>query len=284
MAALLALLSSVMWGTADFMGGTFARRRPAAVIVAVGQFVSCAVIWLLVCATGAWHIGVGVYALWALLASAAGMCGLWAFYTALAQGTMAIVSPIAATGIVVPIIGGLIVGDLPNEFQTVGVLVAIAGLACVILPPRDELAAQQPDMRSQKKSLVLAAVAALMFGLTLLAIAQGSLTSPVMTLAAMRLYSVIGLLGVALILRTSGGIEMRDIPTAGLIGVFDLAANLLFGLASATGQLVVAAVLGSLYPVVTVMLAWRFHGERLRPLQYLGVAAALGGVVLMSIN
>lgn len=274
---MLALVSSICWGTSDFLGGTLARRKPVVAIVGFGQFFGLGAMALIALLTQAWEAPLS-YVPWAIVAATAGGLGLWAFYTALAVGQMGVVSPIAATGIVIPMLGGLLVGDIPNTLQAIGVFVAIVGLFMVVLPGKLE------DGGVNRRSVGLAFISAVMFGTSLACIAQGSLISPVMTMVTMRLWSVAVLLVVALFVRTLGGMGWRGVGAAAVVGLLDVAANLTFGLASATGELVVAAVLGSLYPVMTVLLAWLIQHERLRGLQYVGIAFALAGVVLMSVR
>lgn len=303
MAALLALLSSVLWGTSDFLGGTMSRRRPPLAVVGFSQTAGLLVMVFVVLLTGAWGAPLD-YLPWAVLAASSGLFGLWTFYSALATGTMGIVSPIAATGIIVPLGAGLLVGDLPSLVQAAGVVVAIAGLGFVVAPESDPhvladshralfgdpetrggATGEADELRSARwRPIILAAVSALMFGTSLAAIAQGSLTSPTMTMAAMRVWSVAIMVLVAVFARSLGGMTSADLPAVFVIGAFDVGANMAYGLSAAGGELVVAAVLGSLYPVFTVMLAWRVHGERLRVVQYAGVALALVGVVLMSVG
>jgi drug/metabolite transporter (DMT)-like permease len=103
-----------------------------------------------------------------------------------------------------------------------------------------------------------------------------------MTLAGMRLTSVLAFGVAALALRTLGGLTVEDVGPLAAIGVGDVAANLLFALATQRGLLSVTSVLGSLYPVVTVLLARTVVHERLRPVQQVGVTGALVGVVLVS--
>jgi drug/metabolite transporter (DMT)-like permease len=115
-------------------------------------------------------------------------------------------------------------------------------------------------------------------------IARGARADAVMTLTGMRLTSVV-LFGIAaLALRTVGGLTLQDVGPLAAIGCGDVAANLLFALASQRGFLSVTSVLGSLYPVVTVLLARAVLHERLRPVQQVGVTGALLGVVLVSMG
>lgn len=279
MAALLALLSSLWWGAADFLGGTLSRRRPAAVVVGVSQAAGLLTALVVAAAAGAFGDDRG-YLPWAVLSGVAGVVGLVCFYAALASGTMGVVSPIAALGVVVPVVVGLAQGDRPAVGQLVGIVVAIVG---VVLASGPELSG-----RAGARPVLLAGVAAVGFGLALLAIAKGSESSTLMTLVTMRATSV-SLLTVALVVALARGmsrsavvIPPRELGLIALVGIGDLAANLAFGLASRRDDISVVAVLGSLYPVVTVLLARVFHHERLGRMQTVGVALALAGVVLIA--
>ncbi len=278
-AALLALLSSVLWGGADFLGGTISRRRAAPVVVGVSQAAGLVLITVVAVAAGSFGDGTG-YLLWAVVAGISGVVGLTCFYAALASGTMGVVAPIAALGVVVPVLAGVARGERPAWLQLVGIVVAVAG---VVLASGPELSG-----RAGVRPVALAAVAAVGFGVALLAIAEGSRSSTLMTLVTMRVTSV-SLLALALVVAVARGGRLADYAVGGrdlalvtLAGVGDVAANLSFGLASTRGLVSVVAVLGSLYPVVTVLLARFLHGERLGRVQSAGVAGALAGVVLIA--
>jgi drug/metabolite transporter (DMT)-like permease len=279
--ALLALLSSLLWGSSDFLGGILSRRLPAALVVACSQVAGLLAVALVAVAAGAFDAPTG-YLPWAIAAGLTGVIGLVAFYAALASGTMGVVSPIAALGVVVPVVVGVAQGERPGPLQVVGIVVAIAG---VVLASGPELSG-----KAGVRPLVLAVVAAFGFGGALLFIAKGARFSTVMTLLTMRVTSVSVLvvaLGVmAFRARRAGAprrtrVEPQDFVLLAVVGVGDAAANLTFGWASTRGLVSVAAVLGSLYPVVTVLLAWAFLHERLGRIQTIGVVGALAGVVLI---
>lgn len=281
MAAVLALLSSLLWGSADFLGGSVSRRHRAALVVGVSQAVGLLAVLVVAGVAGAFGDDTG-YVPWAMLSGIAGVVGLVSFYAALAAGTMGVVSPIAALGVVVPVLVGLARGERPGTLQVAGIVVAIAG---VVLASGPELSG-----RAGARPLLLAGVAAVGFGLALLAIAEGSRSSTVMTLVTMRTTSVT-LLVAALLVALGRGFpraELRlgraDLLLVALVGIGDVSANLTFGLASTRGLVSVVAVLGSLYPVVTVLLARVLHGERLGTAQTVGVAGALGGVALIAVS
>jgi drug/metabolite transporter (DMT)-like permease len=211
---------------------------------------------------------------WSVLAGLVGAAGLVSFYTALGCGTMGVVSPIAALGAIVPVLLGLAQGESPSGLVVAGLVLALLGVVTASGPELEGGAGARP--------VLLAAVAGACFGAALVFIERGAQTNAVMTLTGMRLTSV-GLFVVAgLALRTNGGLAPRDLPALAVVGMADVGANLLFAIATQRGLLSVTAVLGSLYPVVTVLLARFVLHERLRVVQQVGVVAALTGVVLVS--
>ncbi|HWG92631.1 MAG TPA: EamA family transporter [Mycobacteriales bacterium] len=282
MPALLALLSSLLWGTADFLGGTLTRRLPAVVVVLASQAVALTCLVPLVLLAGS--------DLRPVLApgAAAGLVGalaLLAFYRALALGTMGVVAPVAALGVAVPVVAGLVAGEQPSAAQLAGIAVATVG---VVLASGPELSGAG---RGGAQPLVLALLAAAGFGAVFVLLAAGASSDGggpaevVGTLLVMRATSV-GLLLVVVLLAVAGRGGRRpargDLVPLGVVGVFDVAANGTYALATQGGLVSVSAVLASLYPAVTAVLAWRLHGERLGRLQRGGVVLALTGVVLLA--
>ena len=269
----LALLSSLLWGSADFLGGLLSRRRRAVVVVAVSQAFGLVAVLLAAVATHAVRAPLG-WLPWSVAAGVAGTTGLVCFYAALASGRMGVVSPIAALGAVVPVLIGMAAGERPTPVQLAGIVVALVGAAAASGPELTGATGARP--------VALAAVAGVGFGLALYLIGLGSQTSPLMTLVGMRATSVLAFVVAALVARTAAGLRPADLPAIAVVGVADAGANLAFGVASTLGLISVTAVLGSLYPVVTVLLARVVLDERLRPVQQVGVLAALAGVVLIS--
>ncbi|HVA60446.1 MAG TPA: EamA family transporter [Mycobacteriales bacterium] len=272
MTALLALLSSGLWGLSDFLGGTVSRRMPPLVVVGVSQLVALVLLLPIAAGTGGFHAR--GYALDAALAGLAGLVGLAAFYRALATGTMGVVAPIAALSVAVPVLVGVLGGHAPGEVQAAGLATAVAGVVLASGPS----AARPGGLRP----LGLALLAALGFGVTIVFIARGSRGSVVMTLLVMRATGVSLLTLAALALRHSPRVGRSDVPVLAATGIADVCANACYAVASTRGLLAVVAVLASLYPAVTVLLARRFHHEALRPVQGAGVAAALVGIALIA--
>ncbi len=275
MAVLLALLSSLLWGGADFLGGLLSRRRAAYAVVGASQAAGLVVATMAAVVTGGFSSPLG-WLVPSMLAAVSGALGLVCFYAALASGTMGVVSPIAALGAVVPVAGGLLAGEQPSALASTGIALALIGA----------VAASGPELRGNAgvRPVLLAVVAGLGFGLTMLFIARGSETDAVMTMWGMRLTSVSGFAVAAVITRNLGGLRPTDAWPLVVVGVGDVAANLLFGFASQLGYVSVTSVLASLYPVATVLLARAVLHERLLRIQYVGVGAALAGVALVSLG
>jgi drug/metabolite transporter (DMT)-like permease len=272
-AVVLSLLASLTWGTSDFLGGTAARRLPVAAVVAVSQAFALAGVLVVALATGAYHADTG-YVGWALVAAVCGVVGLSAFYSALAAGTMGVVAPIAAMGVFVPVVVGVAQGERPSGLQGAGVVVAVVG---VVL-------ASGPEARGRggRRPLLLAVLAAAGFGAVIVCVAKGARSDTVMTLLVMRAASVLLLLIAGASRRVSLTTHRRDLPLLAAIGAGDVGANALFAVASTRGLLSVVAVLSSLYPAVTVLLARLVHAERLKQVQNVGIVAALAGVALIA--
>jgi drug/metabolite transporter (DMT)-like permease len=272
-AAALALLSSVLWGGADFLGGLVSRRLPPVTVVVWSQACGLVAIAVVAIVTGAYAGPLGWLG-WSIVAGLSGGIGLACFYTALAIGTMGVVSPIAALGAIIPVIAGLLLGDTPSILQYLGMALGLLGA----------LAASGPELSAgaRGRSVVLAAIAGIGFGMALLGINLGAQVNPVMTLVGMRSASVGSFLVVALVRRRGHPIAPSDFPVIASVGVGDVVANLTFAVATTIGMMSIVAVLGTLYPVVTVILGRIVLGERLVTVQKVGVGVAMGGVVLLA--
>lgn len=276
MSVALALLSSLLWGGSDFLGGTAARRIPAASVVGVSQafaLVGLVPVALLV-GSRPDHPWAGV------LAGLAGVVGLGLFYAALAGGTMGVVAPIASMGALLPVTVGLTRGEVPSGLQIAGIVVAILGVVLASGPELSGGASSRP--------LLLALGAAVGFGLVAVLLSEGSKGpsgAVVVTLLVMRTTSVGVLVLAFLVARTRGlsiGVVRTDLGLLLAVGLGDVGANACFALASRAGLLSVVSVLGSLYPVVTVLLARQLQNERLRAIQVIGALGTLGGVALLA--
>jgi drug/metabolite transporter (DMT)-like permease len=199
----LALASSVVWGTSDFFAGLRSRRHPAVAVVGWTQALALVVISVLVALRWDTLTWTG-WPPWAVAAGLTGMAGLVCFYSALSAGTMGVVAPIAALGVVVPVVLGVASGEAPSPWAWVGMLVAVVGVTLASGPELSGDVSPRP--------VVLAACAAVGFGLTLFCLDRGARESTLLTLWGMRVTSVTILVVVALVLRTAGGVSAARPP------------------------------------------------------------------------
>jgi drug/metabolite transporter (DMT)-like permease len=277
LAIALGLASSVCWGLADFLGGLQSRRVPVVGVLLVSQAAGLVGIVAIVAISGEGAPAVEDMVP-AALAGAGGAIALSAFYRALAIGTMSIVAPISATGAAVPVIVGVATGDRPAALQVLGIAAATAG---IVLASR-EAPADGERASASRLSIGLALFAALGFGSFFVGMKAAAEVDVLWALLVARSAAVAVLLAYATAARPRLLTARTDLPPLVLIGALDLSANALYALASTEGLLSVVAVLGSLYPVTTVLMARVVLGERIRRVQEIGVAAALSGVVLMA--
>jgi drug/metabolite transporter (DMT)-like permease len=276
LALVLALGSSVVWGIADFAGGSLSQRLPVLGVTLVSQAAGFVALIVAVAVRG--DIGARSFLL-GLLAGVGGGLGLAAFYRALSLGTMSVVSPIAACGALVPFVLSLASGERPSTLAVAGAVAALAGAVLASLEER-RAAADSPD---RARAILLAVVAAVALGLFVYFLGLGSREGDALsTLFGARVGSLLVLVMVTLILRAPVRIPRASVAAVAAVGLADVTANALFALASREGLLALVSVLGSLYPVVTVLLAHVLLGERLTRTQKLGVALALGGVAIIA--
>jgi len=283
MGAVLALLASVSWGSGDFLGGTLSRKAHPLAVLQASQGI--AIVAILVVAIASGDLGASGYLWWGILGGVVGVLALACFYTALAQGTMGVVAPVAATGAVVPVGISLLQGEAPSVLQLLGIVVAVVGVVLASGPERGTRADTKAGRQAARRPLLLAGIAALGFGGTLSIVAEGSHHSVIMTLLTMRIVNVlISSTLILLVVRRPARPGRSDLGSLAVAGLTDAGANGLYALATREALVSVSSVLASLYPAVTALLAWRFHHERLRPVQVAGVAATLAGVALIAVG
>jgi len=284
LAVALGLGSSLCWGLADFFAGLQARRRALLAVLLVSQGV--ALVALVPFALAAGDEGPPAAAAgWSALAGVAGILALAAFYRALAIGTMSVVAPISATAAAVPVLVGLAEGERPGPLQVAGMIAAVAGvvLASRESEPAERLEPGTAHRPAARTGVGLALLAAVGFGTFFVAIDRASATAEVpWVIVISRSCSLALLLAAALVARPSLPREPAGLAALALVGVLDLGANGLYAVATTEGLLSVVAVLASLYPAITVVLARIVLAERVSRLQEVGVVLTLGGVVAIT--
>jgi drug/metabolite transporter (DMT)-like permease len=264
---------------ADFLGGLMARRVALLAVMTISQSGGLVVIALTVAAAGEPAPDAG-FVPYAMLAGLGGVCGLAAFYRALAIGTMSVVAPISSMAVLVPVVVGLATGDRPSAVQLAGGCVGLVGIALASREAADEAGRGGSRVAT---GAGLALLSGLGFGSFFVAMDVAADYDPLWANLANRATSLsLGWLAVLAFRPSFRGVGRRELPVLVSIGVFEMAANVSFAFAATEGLLSLTSILSSLYPVVTIFLAWLVLHERLHRVQKVGVAAALIGVALIA--
>jgi uncharacterized membrane protein len=283
MAALLALLSAVAYGVGDFFGGLSARRLPSSAVVLrthVAGLAGLVVVLPLVEASPGGHdILVGA------VGGVAGGLGVLLFYRAMAEGTMSLVAPITSVlTAMIPVVYGLATGERPSLLGFVGIPIALVAVTLLARDPGESTRSGLSPLQALQ-----ALAAGLGFGMFFIALdmaGDGAGLWPVVAgrTTSVTLFALVALVNPAARVGRAGA---RTGPLVAMLvacGLLDAWANALLLFATHHGMITLVAVLGSLYPAATLLLARTVLGERLARPQLGGVALAGAAVVLVSVG
>jgi drug/metabolite transporter (DMT)-like permease len=265
----LALAASAAWGSADFLGGRASRGVSALTVATVSKIAGATGLGLACLAAGDLPSATG--AAWALGSGLCGAIGLLALYRALALGPMSLVAPLTACSGVVPVIVSFALGEVPGPITAI--VVSRPGGADTGVP----------GMR--RAALWTGIAAALGIGLALTFLQQAAQAPGGSAIGISFVSAVVTVATLVAITASRGEIALPPpllMPAVVGCGVLDVLANVLFAQATADGSAAVVAVLGSLYPLGTVLLARAVLAERLSRGQAGGVIAAMAGVALVA--
>jgi drug/metabolite transporter (DMT)-like permease len=296
-AILLALGSSVGYGVSDFLASRVARRVPPVLLVLYSQTLQSVVLLAVVVAVHQPYSPAGLA--WGTAAGAVGAVGLVAYYQALATGHTAIVAPLASSGAVVPLLVDLARGERPGPVALVGLVMVLAGIAVTSLASEPDEPVPAPTWHGPPATrrrtaglrpsvpVLLALVAAVLFGLFFVGVDQGGMAAGGSVLWV-ALGVQLGALPTTLVgaLATRGrrlGIDDPALlaPVAALT-VLNLSADAFLAYAVTRGDLAVVSVLASLAPVVTALCAHALTTERPSAPQTAGAALAVLGTLVVS--
>jgi drug/metabolite transporter (DMT)-like permease len=275
---ILAGLSALMYGTGDFCGGLASRRQSTVVVLFFSQLVGLVGALAAALALGQ-PLARPADLFWGIAAGVTGTAGLAALYRALATTLVAVASPVAAvTGAVIPVLLGLAAGERPRTLAWAGIGLAVPAIALLAAGP-----AGKAGREVVRKAALMGAAAGIGFGLFFFCISRTSPASGLWPLAAARV-STITLVAVFAAAARRSLRPLRDgMPTVLLSGALDMGANIAFLLAARMGLLTITAVITSLYPGPTVILAMIVFRERLTVPRALGLVLALAGVAFISL-
>lgn len=289
---LLGLLVAAAYGAGDFFGGLSSKRASVAAVVVLSQLSGLPLLAVLVLLTGG-DPTTTTFVLGAL-AGAVGGVGLTTLYRGLASGRMSVVAPITAVGAaIVPVLWGLVTGERPSLPAVAGIVLAVVAVGLISRTPDDAPLADHvaddgtvttPEtVAPVAPYLALAVLAGLAFGTVFVLLAATGEGVGFWPLVAGRTTSITLLaLGARATGRRLLPPDRRALPLIAAAGVLDVTANALYLLAARQGLLALVAVLSSLYPASTVLLARIVLRERLTPVQVGGLGLAGFGVVLIA--
>jgi drug/metabolite transporter (DMT)-like permease len=262
----------------DFLGGLMTRRMAVLAVICVSQTAGLALIATTVALVGE-SAPDAAFIPYAALAGLAGVCGLSAFYRALAVGKMSVVAPISSMAVLVPVVVGIATGDRPSAVQAVG---AVLGIAGIVLASRESAEEAGGDTRIAT-GVGLALLSGLGFGSFFALMDVAADHDPLWANLVNRGTSLsLAVLAVAIFRPSFRGLGRPEIPVLVSIGVLEMTANVSFAFAATEGLLSLTSIIASLYPVVVVFLSWVLLHERLQGSQKAGIAAALVGVALIA--
>lgn len=280
MVVALALASAAVYGVADFLGGMATRRAAVLVVACLSQLTGLVVLATLLPVLPGSPTA-GDLALGALGGLAAGI-GLVVFYSGLAVGPMTVVAPLTAvTSAGVPVLVGTLLGERPSAAALAGIALALIAILLVSAEPGSTVREAVAGLRS--RATVLALSAGVGFAGFFVVLGQTAESTGLWPLASARVASVAMLAVVAV---AAGARLRRGTGAVTLVlaaGALDMTANVLYLVAVRGGMLTLVAVLASLYPVSTVLLARVVLAERLAPPQVVGLGAAAAGVALIAV-
>ncbi len=279
MSAFLALFSSLLFGTSDYIGGHLTKRNKVMTVTGAIQVFGFSVGLIILLFTQSWvapSLSWSGYFLPGACAGLIGFAGLNAFFAGLATGRMGVVSPISSLSVMIPVTYSFINGERPSALAITGMVIAFLGA----------FFGSGPEIRGglSLKPLLFAAIAAMCFGGAVLFLTIGAKSNVLMTSLSMRVPVILILIALALKFKTVGSFTKVDLGLLALAGSCDFIANMALGEATTLGFVSAAVVLSSLYPLVTSVYAFKFSHERLHKLQYLGIVFAVTGVSLISLG
>lgn len=276
MGILLALAAAVLYGGSDFGGGLAARRLGSLRVSVVGSAAATMLAWATLILVGGPGPSLRAVA-WGLASGLAGGAGTLVLYRGLARGQMSVVGPLSAVGAaVVPVAAGVALGERPSLLSVAGVLVALPAIVLV---------AASGSVRGKLGAGLLDGLAAgLAFGILFIGLAQAGQHAGLWPVASEQTGTLLITLAIAVKTREPLRIPLRAAGLPVLVGASGMAATLAYFYATHFSMLAIAAVLVSLYPGVTVLLARTLLHERFTPAQRAGLGLCALAVAAIALN
>jgi drug/metabolite transporter (DMT)-like permease len=263
-----------MWGVADYAGGLLTRSREVFSIVLISQLAGLVVIACVVAGRGVGWPGTEAM-LPAAIAGVLGAFTIVVFYLALSYGPVSIVAPVMAASAGIPVIYGLVTGERPSALQLAGLAVTLAGVILVSLTTGDGHA-------RGRRGIAFGIIAAVLLGILLVIFARAADSDAYWAPLVLRAASIATTIAIVLVRGVRIQVERRLLPVIAAVGALDMLANLAYGVSTTLQLLAITAVLSSLFPFVTVVLAHVHLGERVTRVQRGGSLLMMVGVLVVA--
>jgi drug/metabolite transporter (DMT)-like permease len=278
LSSLFGLLSALTWGAGDFGGGLASRRAGFYRAAFYGEFIG---LFFLAIMLGIVlePLPAGPALAWSASAGAFGALGLLLLYRSLAEGQMSVAAPVSALmAAILPVVASSLTEGLPGLTKYMGFALALVAIWLI-----SQGEGHQKQLHLHLADLRMPLLAGVCFGVYFILIHQGSRFATIWPMITARTTGSIVLFFFALVNHQLHWPGRSVAPLVLLNAAGDIAGNTFYILAGQVGRLDVAAVLGSLYPGTTVLLAGLVLHERLNRSQWAGILAALAAIVLMTI-
>lgn len=276
LAVSLALIACLNWGISGFLAGMKSRIMPVLTLLVFSSMASVAMFIIIMGARGV-PFPRDPRLLYAVMGGACGVGALYCLYRGLAVGAISVVVPVSSLCALVPVLTGLVIGEVLHPIQVFGILFAIGGGLMVSLEKNIDA-----DKKRFASGILPALGAALGFGVFFVVMDLAGTVDPIWAAMISRASFFLFLLPAVLLKRPCLKVKTTHLPAVFAIGILDGSAALAYTTATTKGLLSLVSVISSLYPTVSVILAAFILKERLRGLQFFGVALAIMGVTLIS--
>jgi drug/metabolite transporter (DMT)-like permease len=279
MGIVLALAAALLYGGSDFGGGLASRRLGSLRVSVVGSAAATMLAWATLILVGGPGPSLRAVA-WGLAAGLAGGAGTLVLYRGLARGQMSVVGPLSAVGAaIVPVAAGIALGERPSLLSVAGVLVALPAIVLVAAS-----GSVRGKLGAAPKGLLDGLVAGMAFGILFIGLAQAGRNAGLWPVASEQTGALLITLAIAVKTRAPLRIPLRAVGLPVLVGASGMAATLAYFYATHFSMLAIAAVLVSLYPGVTVLLARTLLHERFTPAQRAGLGLCALAIAAIALN
>jgi drug/metabolite transporter (DMT)-like permease len=283
---IFSLIAGLSWGISDFSGGVATKKISVYAVLFLSQIIGTIALLVIIFFSGE-HFSSSDLG-WAILGGIFGAIGLLALYRGLAVGIMSIVAPMSALiSTCIPVVFSLITEGYPSNIQIFGFILAILSIVLVSISLNDNQ--NSVFTINTTTNLLYGLLAGFGFGMFFIMVDQFESGAVFWPLTILRFSSITFVLFVIVLMKPQVQITQQRMLIINnwkiiiIAGMGDTFGNVFFTLASQNGRLDIAAIISSLFPLVTIFLAWFIYREKILSHQKFGIAGALFAVVLLSI-